>query len=66
MLYRHTKTGGIYSLRMITTREEDLAPVAVYQDANGMIWVRPAKDFFDGRFEVVVAAHGVSPSVPIQ
>lgn len=66
MLYRHTKTGGIYSLMMIATREEDLAPVAVYQDANGMIWVRPAKDFFDGRFEVVVAPHGAPATVPIQ
>lgn len=55
MTYRHKKTGHVYSLIMICTRESDLTPVAIYSDVNtGMIWERPASEFFDGRYEVVV------------
>lgn len=59
MLYRHKKTGGVYALQMIVTNEADLAPMVVYSDyETGTIWVRPAKEFFDGRFERVISDAG--------
>lgn len=55
MLFKHVKTGGIYRLQMIATNEADMTPSAIYANAEtGMIWVRPASEFFDGRFEVFV------------
>jgi len=57
MLMRHKKTGGIYTIQMIITNEADLAPTVVYSDREtGTLWSRPAKEFFDGRFERVIPA----------
>lgn len=56
MLFRHKKTGGVYRLEMLTTNEADLTTRAVYSDARtGTIWDRPASEFFDGRYERVIA-----------
>lgn len=55
MLMKHKKSGGIYRVAMLAVRESDLAPVVVYTDDAGMIWTRPAAEFFDGRFEVYIA-----------
>lgn len=61
MFYRHKKTGGIYRVQMLAAQEVDLETQVVYSDVEtGMIWVRPAGEFFDGRFEVYVPA----PEVP--
>lgn len=55
MYFRHKKTGGIYSLTALVTNEADLAPTALYQcTETGMMWTRPASEFFDGRFETYI------------
>lgn len=53
--WKHVKSGGIYVVLVYdATREHDLEPVVVYRAcADGRIWVRPAIEFFDGRFEIV-------------
>lgn len=52
MRYRHTKSGGEYELLLLGHDEATLNPVVVYAAADDPeeIWVRPAKEFFDGRF----------------
>lgn len=53
MIFRHMKTGGLYSLLAIAVRESDLEPVAIYSSQETQTtWTRPAREFFDGRFEV--------------
>lgn len=53
MFYRHTKRGTVYRLINIGIQEASLEPVVIYSDVNtGAIWVRPAREFFDGRFVV--------------
>lgn len=54
--HRHVKTGGLYRLIAGGRMEADLAPVAIYDDAQGRTWVRPSQSFYDGRFESVSAA----------
>lgn len=50
--FLHVKTGGKYELLMIAQMESDRSRVCVYQSVdNGFLWVRPEKDFFDGRFK---------------
>lgn len=63
MLFKHKKTGGTYQLQLLATSEADLAPVVVYSCLQtGVLWTRPASEFFDGRFERVFPApdHGVT------
>lgn len=60
MLFRHTKTGGLYLLQMLTTNEADLSVLVTYSDAQtGTLWTRPASEFFDGRFERVISDNGM-------
>lgn len=47
--HRHRKGGG-YRLLCIGVNEADRQPVAIYDDAQGTIWVRDQKEFEDGRF----------------
>lgn len=47
--HRHKK-GGLYRLIAYGTAEADRSPVAIYDDAQGTIWVRAAEEFDDGRF----------------
>ena len=50
----HKKTGGRYAELFRGTREHDLEPVVIYQATlDSTIWVRPASEFDDGRFEPV-------------
>lgn len=51
--WRHLKTGHIYDLKTIGLLEKDLTPVIVYQSRvwPNQVWVRPATEFLDGRFE---------------
>jgi len=47
--HRHHK-GGQYRLLTRGVLEADHSPVAIYDDADGTIWVRSLAEFEDGRF----------------
>ena len=47
--HRHQK-GGIYRLVCFGTNEADRSTVAIYDDPTGVVWVRSALEFNDGRF----------------
>lgn len=54
--HRHLQRGSVYRLvgsALLQTEEPigDGAFLALYQDAQGAFWVRPAEEFKDGRFE---------------
>jgi hypothetical protein len=53
-LYEHKKTGNIYYIIDIGYIEKDIThPVVIYTDyneENGISWIRPMHEFFDGRF----------------
>ena len=50
--FRHKKTGGIYTLESYATIEATMTPAVVYRHfQTDELWVRPEKEFFDGRFE---------------
>jgi hypothetical protein len=52
--HRHVKTGGLY--RVLYTHalfEWDLRQAVIYDAESGAIWIRPADEFYDGRFEPV-------------
>ncbi len=47
----HVKTGGAYTVVCEATIEATMTPAVVYRrDADGGVWVRPTKEFCDGRF----------------
>lgn len=53
--HHHVKTGRLYRLvssAILQTSEPigDEAFLALYQGDNGLLWVRPADEFWDGRF----------------
>jgi hypothetical protein len=59
--WRHVKSGGEYEIvaigRLQVSGELDMAECVVYKSLRGSgdypvgsIWVRPLKDFLDGRF----------------
>ncbi|MEO3416951.1 DUF1653 domain-containing protein [Roseovarius sp. CAU 1744] len=50
--HRHRK-GGFYRVVGHGTLESDRSPVVIYDDAEGQVWVRPTREFEDGRFEPV-------------
>ena len=50
-IYKHLKTGCHYLLIGKAKLEWNLNPVIVYKSLeNDKLWVRPEKEFFDGRF----------------
>jgi hypothetical protein len=50
-IYRHVKTGGLYVILGDALIEDGAVCSIVYQSlADGQVWVRPTKEFFDGRF----------------
>lgn len=57
-LYRHKKTGGVYSVIALGRNESTLEEVVVYKKYRTHrlqdVWVRPMKEFQDGRFEEVL------------
>lgn len=47
----HKKTGDEYEILDHGLQEANLEPVVIYKSVRGgPTWVRPARDFFDGRF----------------
>lgn len=51
-LWTHKKTGGRYVVLFPAMIEATMEPAVCYASASsGMIWVRPVKEFLDGRFE---------------
>ena len=51
---RHVKSGGLYIIVDEGYQESDASPVVVYKSlVTGTVWVRPAVEFFDGRFRVL-------------
>ena len=54
MKYLHIKTGGFYELLHIAVTADTLKPAVVYQNDDGVVFVRLASEFFDGRFEPVI------------
>lgn len=62
-IYRHEKTGNTYELVTTCILEKDAETVmVVYSDYphNKTTWVRPEKEFFDGRFTYL----GPTPEYP--
>lgn len=60
-IYKHVKSGGDYSLLLNARIEATCEHVVVYRGVEqGDIWVRPASEFFDGRFTLV--KDGVAPA----
>jgi len=53
VLWRHKKTGGVYSFVAESRMERDpKAVVVTYRNINtGETWTRPYGEFYDGRFE---------------
>lgn len=51
----HKKSGGTYWIDYVAYNEKDLNPVIIYRSCkgDGLIWSRPASEFFDGRFELI-------------
>ena len=51
--WRHVKTGRIYEHVAHALREHDQVPMVVYRatDEAARVWVRPAVEFYDGRFQ---------------
>ena len=47
--HKHKK-GGLYRLLCTGVNEADMVQVAIYDDVEGTIWVRPLDAFNDGRF----------------
>lgn len=53
MRYTHIATGKKYKVLFHAILENTLEPSVVYQSlSDGTIWVRPAKEFYDGRFKL--------------
>lgn len=52
-LWQHVK-GGVYTVVTTAIREEDLTPVVVYRDGEGVTWVRPLPEWSE-RFKPVKA-----------
>lgn len=49
--YLHNKTSGLYVVICEAKRESDQEPMIIYRKVGtDEKWVRPASEFFDGRF----------------
>lgn len=61
--YKHRKTGKLYTLLAYPAQMEADGlggpEYVVYQsNENDLVWIRPASEFFDGRFELVSSCKG--------
>ena len=55
--WKHKKTGNIYRIVDFVIIEKTLTPAVCYEPVvePGGLFVRPCKEFFDGRFEMISA-----------
>lgn len=51
--WEHQKTKEVYTIIVFGNIEKTLEPSVVYQSSKGRVWIRPATEFFDGRFKQV-------------
>ena len=55
--WKHVKTGGIYRIvgsgRMEADGEAGVKYIMYRNTDTGLTWIRPAREFFDGRFELM-------------
>lgn len=56
MLFLHLKTGHVYEYKGLTIIEATMEPGVIYHAPGfeDMPFLRPAREFFDGRFKVFV------------
>ena len=47
----HKKTSKRYEIITFALIEATLEPSVVYRSEKGQVWIRPAEQFFDGRFQ---------------
>lgn len=47
----HKKTSNRYEIITFALIEATLEPSVVYRSEKGQVWIRPAEEFFDGRFQ---------------
>ena len=54
-VYYHLKSHGLYRVISKSARlETTLEPMVVYKNiTTGDVWIRPKKEFFDGRFKQI-------------
>lgn len=54
IIYRHVKTGHDYTILDFGIIEATMTPAVIYRrfDGSGGTFIRPAKEFFDGRFRM--------------
>lgn len=52
--WEHMKTKEVYTILAFGNIEKTLEPSVVYQSSKGQVWIRPASEFFDGRFRQVL------------
>ena len=60
MRYRHKVRGSVYKVLTIEAKAssviaalDGMAMVVYQSETDNQVWVRPATEFFDGRFEEV-------------
>jgi hypothetical protein len=52
--YKHLRTNRIYALLMHASDKTTGEEVVVFQSVKtGRIWIRPSREFFDGRYQEV-------------
>ena len=51
--HTHVKSGGKYRVLYHGILEKTLSPVVIYQGEDGVVWVRPDEEFYDGRFKPI-------------
>jgi hypothetical protein len=51
--FKHKRTGKKVFVSSLAICESDLSVMVLYIEKSGVIWVRPLKEFIDGRFEKI-------------
>lgn len=51
MTFVHTRTGGLYHIVNLVIIEATMQTGVVYANMDGICFMRPASEFFDGRFQ---------------
>jgi hypothetical protein len=70
--WKHTKTGGVYTIIATGLAEATLSPVVIYAGADGVVWVRGLAVFLENndegkpRFIIVEDEECHEKTVPFQ